>query len=97
MVTPVGLRSVIAAISGVGKRISVTNHGWMMPYAMLGMTKIPEEQGVWSAQAALAKSLPNDPCVVFSLIGQMRSFSPSFSVAAARSAAARNGRNKYKV
>ena len=36
------------------KRLSITNHGWMMPYAMFGMTKVPEEQGEWSAKAALA-------------------------------------------
>lgn len=35
-------------------RLSVTNHDWMMPFAILGMTKIPEEQGIWSGQAALA-------------------------------------------
>ena len=35
-------------------RLTVTNHDWMMPFTMLGMTKIPEEQGIWSAQAALA-------------------------------------------
>ena len=36
------------------RRLSVTNHGWMMPFATLGMTKVPEEQGQWSAEAALA-------------------------------------------
>ncbi len=35
-------------------KLSVTSHGWMMPYAMLGMTKVPEEQGEWSAMTALA-------------------------------------------
>jgi ABC-type uncharacterized transport system substrate-binding protein len=29
-------------------------YDFMMPYAMLGMTKIPEEQGIWAAKAALA-------------------------------------------
>jgi len=38
----------------VSKRLSVTNHGWMMSYAMLGLTKIPEEQGEWGAKTALA-------------------------------------------
>lgn len=34
-------------------KLSVTNHRWMMPYTILGLTKIPEEQGIWAAQAAL--------------------------------------------
>ena len=46
--------SVREAVLKQSRRLSVTNHGWMMPFAMLGMTKIPEEQGEWSAQAALA-------------------------------------------
>jgi ABC-type uncharacterized transport system substrate-binding protein len=36
------------------KTLSLTNHGWMMPYTILGMTKIPEEHGEWAALAALA-------------------------------------------
>jgi ABC-type uncharacterized transport system substrate-binding protein len=36
------------------KTLSLTNHGWMMPYTLLGMTKIPEEHGEWAALAALA-------------------------------------------
>jgi len=35
-------------------KLSVTNHGWMMPFTMLGMTKIPEEHGEWGGQSALA-------------------------------------------
>jgi ABC-type uncharacterized transport system substrate-binding protein len=34
--------------------LSLTTHNWMMPYSMLGFTKIPEEHGVWAAKAALA-------------------------------------------
>ena len=48
------LGQVRAAVLQSARRLSVTNHDWMMPFAMLGMTKIPEEQGIWSAQAALA-------------------------------------------
>lgn len=33
---------------------TVTNYDWMMPYAMFAMTKIPEEQGQWAAEVALA-------------------------------------------
>jgi hypothetical protein len=36
------------------KRLSVTNHGWMMPYTILGVTKVPEEQGEWAAKAAIS-------------------------------------------
>ena len=35
------------------RRLSVTNSGWMMPYTMLGVTKVPEEQGEWAAKTAL--------------------------------------------
>ncbi|MEJ2619656.1 MAG: hypothetical protein P8163_05215 [Candidatus Thiodiazotropha sp.] len=34
--------------------LSLTTHNWMMPYSMLGFTKIPEEHGEWAAKAALA-------------------------------------------
>jgi ABC-type uncharacterized transport system substrate-binding protein len=33
--------------------LSLTNHGWMMPYTLLGLTKVPEEHGEWAALAAL--------------------------------------------
>ena len=36
------------------RRLSATNHGWMMPYTLLGFTKVPEEQGVWAGKAAIA-------------------------------------------
>lgn len=45
------------ALDGVSKtshRLSLTNHEWIMPYAMLGLTKVPEEQGEWAAQTALS-------------------------------------------
>lgn len=35
-------------------KLSATNHGWMLPYTMLGFTKVPEEQGVWAGKAAIA-------------------------------------------
>lgn len=34
--------------------LTVSNHEWMMPVSMLGFTKLPEEQGRWAAEAALA-------------------------------------------
>ncbi|MGK0172895.1 MAG: ABC-type uncharacterized transport system substrate-binding protein [Gammaproteobacteria bacterium] len=36
------------------KKLSVTNHDWMMPVTMFGMTKVPEEHGEWGAESALA-------------------------------------------
>jgi ABC-type uncharacterized transport system substrate-binding protein len=45
---------VINTIRKRGEKLSVTNHDWMMPYSMLGFTKVPEEQGEWAAQAALS-------------------------------------------
>jgi len=48
--------SVVATrrVAAVSRKLSVTNHSWMMPYTMLGMTKIPEEQGEWGGRTALA-------------------------------------------
>lgn len=45
---------VINTIKTGSKKLSVTNHDWMMPYTMLGFTKVPQEQGEWAAQAALS-------------------------------------------
>lgn len=36
------------------RSLTVTNYDWMTPYTMLAMTKLPEEQGEWAAQVALA-------------------------------------------
>ena len=41
------------AIKPVTAKLSVTSHGWMMPVTMLGMTKVPEEQGEWAGHVAL--------------------------------------------
>ena len=46
-------RRALEAIRAVTRRLSVTSHEWMMPVTMLGMTKVPEEQGEWAAQVAL--------------------------------------------
>lgn len=35
------------------RKLSITNHGWMMPYTILGVTKVSEEQGEWAAKTAL--------------------------------------------
>jgi len=36
------------------RRLSVSNHAWMMDVTSLGFTKIPQEHGEWAAQASLA-------------------------------------------
>ena len=45
---------VQAVIAAASRRLSVTNHDWMMPFTMFGMTKIPEEHGEWAAKVAIA-------------------------------------------
>jgi ABC-type uncharacterized transport system substrate-binding protein len=44
---------VVAELKQSSQRLVLTNHDWMMPYAMLGLTKVPEEHGEWAAQTAL--------------------------------------------
>ena len=44
--------TVLASIGKSGRRLTLTNHEWMMPFAMLGLTKVPEEQGEWAAKIA---------------------------------------------
>ena len=41
------------AVLAKTKRISVTNHKWMMPFTLLGLTKVPEEHGEWAGTTAL--------------------------------------------
>ncbi len=45
---------IVEAVARYSRRLTVTSHGWMMPYAMFGMTKVPEEHGEWSGKVALA-------------------------------------------
>jgi hypothetical protein len=46
-------KSVEQFVRSFTKNLTVTNHGWMMPYTIFGLTKVPEEHGEWAAQAAL--------------------------------------------
>ena len=41
------------AVLSTTKRVSVTNHKWMMPFTLLGLTKVPEEHGEWAGTTAL--------------------------------------------
>jgi ABC-type uncharacterized transport system substrate-binding protein len=36
------------------KKYSLTENDWMMPYTLIGMTKVPEEQGMWSGKTAVS-------------------------------------------
>lgn len=36
------------------RALTVTNYDWMMPYTMVAMTKIPQEQGEWAGKVASA-------------------------------------------
>ena len=42
-----------AAVMKGTRKLSVTNHGWMMPYTILGMTKVSREQGEWAGKTAV--------------------------------------------
>jgi ABC-type uncharacterized transport system substrate-binding protein len=46
-------RRAAQAIRQHTRRLTVTNHEWMMPVTMLGMTKVAEEQGDWAGRVAL--------------------------------------------
>ena len=35
------------------KKLSMTESDWMMPYSILGMTKVAEEQGMWAGKTAV--------------------------------------------
>lgn len=43
-----------SGVLGLTRKLSVTNHEWMMPFAIIGVTKMPEEHGEWAGKAALA-------------------------------------------
>lgn len=44
---------VVAAILKNTRKLSVTIHDWMMPYTILGMTKVSREQGEWAGLTAI--------------------------------------------
>ena len=41
------------SLDNTGK-LTITNYDWMMAYAMIAITKIPDEQGEWAGNVALA-------------------------------------------
>lgn len=44
---------VLKQIKKSTRKLSVTIQGWMVAYTILGLTKLPEEQGEWAAKVAL--------------------------------------------
>ncbi len=42
--------TMIHKVKVLSKKLTVTNHSWMMPYSIIGLTKIPEEQGEWAGK-----------------------------------------------
>ncbi len=46
-------KAVVDFVKSSTQKLSLTNHGWMMPYTILGLVKVPEEHGEWAALAAL--------------------------------------------
>lgn len=43
----------LESIKPITSILSATNHSWMMPYTMFGMTKVAEEQGEWAGKIAV--------------------------------------------
>ena len=46
--------ALLPFVRGHADKLILTNYSWMMPLAMLGFVKIPEEQGAWAAKTAIA-------------------------------------------
>ncbi|VAW87748.1 hypothetical protein MNBD_GAMMA16-1259 [hydrothermal vent metagenome] len=42
-----------AKVKETGRVLSLTAYEWMVQYTILGMTKVPQEQGIWAAKVAL--------------------------------------------
>lgn len=46
-------KAMVEFVKSSTKKLSLTNHGWMMPYSVLGLVKVPEEHGEWAGLAAI--------------------------------------------
>ncbi|MSO77023.1 MAG: hypothetical protein EXQ87_08950 [Alphaproteobacteria bacterium] len=51
----------LEAVQRRTRKLSLTNHPWMMPWSILGVTKISEEQGEWAGKVALRILAGNKP------------------------------------
>jgi len=40
-------------VNNLGKQLTLTTYQWMMPFTMLGVSKVAAEQGEWAAEVAL--------------------------------------------
>lgn len=47
-------KRAVAFVARHGKRLTMTTYSWMMPYVMIGVSKVANEQGEWAADVALA-------------------------------------------
>lgn len=45
--------NALQVVSQNGKKLSVTTYDWMTKFAVLGMTKVAQEQGEWAAKVAI--------------------------------------------
>ena len=46
------------------QKLSLTESDWMMPVTVVGMTKVPEEQGMWAGKTAVAIIKGADPAKI---------------------------------
>ena len=46
------------------KKLSLTESDWMMPVTVVGMTKVPEEQGMWAGKTAVSIIKGTDPAKI---------------------------------
>lgn len=53
------------------RTLTVTNYDWMVHFAMLSMTKLPEEQGEWAAETAL-RILAGEPVANIPIVPNRR-------------------------
>ena len=42
----------------------MTENDWMMPYTLIGMTKVAEEQGMWAGKTAVSILNGKDPAKI---------------------------------
>lgn len=45
-------------------KFSMTEYDWMMPYTLVGLTKVPEEQGMWAGKTAVNILKGADPAKI---------------------------------
>lgn len=48
------VKKAVGYVAQEGKRLTMTTYAWMMPYTMLGVSKLASEQGEWAGEVVLA-------------------------------------------